>query len=69
MLTENDYLKCFIQKAPKKRKAQAQVKSKEVERTYWISYFFLLIPMSPFSRIFFSISILIYSNARGQGCT
>ena len=32
MLTENDYPKWFIQKALRKRKAQAQVKSKEEER-------------------------------------
>ena len=32
MLTENDYPKWFVQKALKKRKAQAQVRSKEEER-------------------------------------
>ena len=32
MLTENDYPKWLLQKALKKRKAQAQVKSKEEER-------------------------------------
>ena len=37
MLTENDYPKWFIQKALKKRKAHAQVRSKEEERHFGLA--------------------------------